>query len=123
MTPAALGLLLTAAVLHATWNYWAKRAGGGLPFVFLTGPVICAAYVPAVAVCWFLKRPGLSWAGAAGVMFVSGALKTGHSLYLQRGYRAGGFSLIHPLARGTGSLLSTLAAVALPGERRRRRAG
>ncbi|WP_068770619.1 DMT family transporter [Termitidicoccus mucosus] len=117
MTPAALGLLLVAAMLHATWNYWAKRAGGGLPFVFLTGLVICAAYVPAVAVYWFLKRPGLPWAGAAGVMFVSGALKTGYSLYLQRGYRAGDFSLIYPLARGTGPLLSTLAAVALLGER------
>jgi hypothetical protein len=67
MTPAALGLLLVAATLHATWNYWAKRAGGGgLPFVFLSGLVICAAYVPTVAVYWFLERPGLPWAGAAG---------------------------------------------------------
>ena len=30
MTPFALALVLVAAVLHATWNLCAKRAGGGL---------------------------------------------------------------------------------------------
>ena len=29
MTSLALTLLLIAAVLHATWNFWAKRAGCG----------------------------------------------------------------------------------------------
>jgi drug/metabolite transporter (DMT)-like permease len=44
-------------------------------------------------------------------------LKTAYSLFLQRSYRAGDFSLIYPLARGTGPLLSTLAAIAVLGER------
>ena len=50
MNAAALLLVLLAAGLHATWNYCAKRAGGGLPFVFLTGLIICSLYVPVVAV-------------------------------------------------------------------------
>jgi hypothetical protein len=33
MTSAALGLVLTAAVLHAAWNLLAKRAGGGAVLV------------------------------------------------------------------------------------------
>ncbi len=116
MTSLALILLLVAAVLHATWNYWAKRAGGGLPFVYLVSIMIVAGYVP-IATAWCLwKPPALSWALAA-VIFASGCLKTSYSLYLQRGYRHGDFSLVYPLARGTGPLLSTLGAVVLLGER------
>jgi drug/metabolite transporter (DMT)-like permease len=116
MSSTALILVLIAAVLHATWNYWAKRAGGGLPFVYLVGLMICAFYVPVVIVYWIWQNPVLPLA-ATGVIFVSGILKTAYSLYLQRGYRTGDFSLIYPLARGTGPLLSTLAAIAFLGER------
>ena len=116
MTSLALILLLIAAVLHATWNYWAKRAGGGLPFVYLVGLMIVAGYVPVVTVWCLCKPPTFSWPIAA-VIFVSGCLKTSYSLYLQRGYRHGDFSLIYPLARGTGPLLSTIGAVVLLGER------
>jgi len=116
MTSFALALLLIAAVLHATWNYWAKRAGGGLPFVYVVSLMIVAGYVPVISVYCFWKPPALSWT-AASVVFVSGCLKTSYSLYLQRGYRNGDFSLIYPLARGTGPLLSTIGAILLLGER------
>jgi drug/metabolite transporter (DMT)-like permease len=116
MTAFALGLVLIAAVLHATWNLCAKRAGGGLPFVWLVGAVICALYVPVIAVYWWCKQPAISW-GAMLWILGSGVWKTGYSLILQRGYRTGDFSLIYPLARGTGPLLSTLAAILLLDER------
>ena len=116
MTAFALTLVLIAAVLHATWNLCAKRAGGGLPFVWVVGAVICTCYTPVLAGYWLVQHPTLSgrdWGWIAG----SGVLKTGYSLFLQRGYRTGDFSLIYPLARGTGPLLSTLAAIAILGER------
>jgi len=37
MSALALGIVLFAAFTHATWNFAAKRSGGGLPFVWLTG--------------------------------------------------------------------------------------
>src|SRR2546423_8302070 len=37
MTAFALTLILIAALLHAMWNLCAKRAGGGLPLVWLVG--------------------------------------------------------------------------------------
>lgn len=46
MTTLALLLVLIAAALHASWNYCVKRAGGGLPFVYLVGLIICALYIP-----------------------------------------------------------------------------
>ena len=116
MTTAALLLVLSAAVLHATWNLLAKRAGGGLPFVYLVGAINLALYVPVVAVCWWWKRPELT-GGALAWIAGSGILKTGYSLYLQRSYGTGDFSLVYPLARGTGPLLSSVAAIVFLGER------
>ena len=116
MTTLALLLVLAAAVLHATWNYCAKRAGGGLPFVYLVGLIICALYIPVAGGYWLWHAPELPLTAVLWIMG-SGALKTAYSLFLQRSYRVGDFSLIYPLARGTGPLLSTLAAVLVLGER------
>ena len=116
MTPLALGIVLVAAFTHATWNYAAKRSGGGLPFVWLSGVLSMGLYIPAVAGYWWWRHPLLP--GPALFLFAgSGVIKTAYSLLLQRGYRHGDFSLIYPLARGTGPLLSTLAAIVLFGER------
>ena len=116
MTAFALTLVLAAAVLHATWNLCAKRAGGGLPFVWLVGVLICTGYVPVVATYWAWQRPVIP-EGAVLWILGSGVLKTCYALFLQRSYRYGDFSLVYPLARGTGPLLSTIAAMALLHER------
>ncbi|WP_414663485.1 EamA family transporter [Horticoccus sp. 23ND18S-11] len=116
MTAFALTLVLIAAVLHATWNLCAKRAGGGLPFVWLVSVIICSCYIPVLIGFWWWQHPTLSWTAVAWIAG-SGVLKTAASLSLQRSYRSGDFSLIYPLARGTGPLLSTAAAIALLGER------
>jgi len=116
MSPLALAIVFVAAFTHATWNYAAKRAGGGLPFVWLGCVLGLAFYAPAVTLYWFWRQPALP-TGAVLVMAGSGVIKTIYSLLLQRGYRSGDFSLIYPLARGTGPLFSTLAAIILFGER------
>ena len=41
MSPTALALIASAAIAHASWNFFAKQARGGLPFVWLAG--VCAA--------------------------------------------------------------------------------
>ena len=116
MTAFALTLVLIAAVLHATWNLCAKRAGGGLPFVWIVGIVICTGYLPVMVGYWLWRQPTLSLADVAWIAG-SGVLKTAYSLCLQRSYRTGDFSLIYPLARGTGPLLSMIGAIAIVGER------
>ena len=116
MTPLALGLVLVAAFTHATWNYAAKRSGGGLPFVWLAGLVSLCFYVPLSAAYLLWQSPVLP-ASAWAVVVGSGLIKTAYALLLQRGYRHGEFSLVYPLARGTGPLISTLTAIVLFGER------
>ena len=116
MSPLALGLILIAAFTHATWNYAAKRAGGGLPFVWVSSSFALGLYLAAGTAYWLWWQPVLP-AGVWWVVGGSGLLKTAYSLLLQRAYRHGEFSLVYPLTRGTAPLLATIAAVALFGER------
>ena len=116
MSALALGIIVIAAFTHASWNYAAKRAGGGLPFVWLSCAIGFVLYLPIIAGYWLWRHPVLP-PGAAFVVAGSGLIKAAYSLLLQRGYQTGDFSLIYPLARGTGPLLSTMAAILLFGER------
>jgi drug/metabolite transporter (DMT)-like permease len=116
MTLFALALVLVAAVLHATWNMYAKRAGGGLPFVWVSGVVSLILWTPLAAVYWWRHPDAIN---RLGLLFIvaSGVLHCGYSIFLQRAYRAGDFTLVYPLARGTGPLISSLCAIAFLGER------
>jgi drug/metabolite transporter (DMT)-like permease len=116
MSALALGIILIAAFTHATWNLAAKRSGGGLPFVWLAGLISLGFYAPVVTGYWLWRQPVLP-AGTGLIILGSGVLKTAYALLLQQGYRHGEFSLVYPLARGTGPLLSTIAAIAFFGER------
>jgi drug/metabolite transporter (DMT)-like permease len=73
-------------------------------------------YLPALVVA-LIVAPGPLGVAAFVFMAGSGALHTVYASLLQRGYRTGDLSLVYPLARGTGPLLSTLAAIAFFGER------
>lgn len=116
MTLFALVLVLVAAVFHATWNLLAKRVGDGGPaFVWLFSLLSALVYAPLAA--YFLLR-GMDL-GPAEILFMggSGVLHLGYFVLLQRGYAVGDLSLVYPLARGTGPLLATAAAVVLLAER------
>ncbi|MGH7809543.1 MAG: EamA family transporter, partial [Candidatus Binatia bacterium] len=52
-----------------------------------------------------------------GMIAGSAALHTGYIVLLNQGYRIGDLSLVYPLARGTGPLLSSIAAIMFLGER------
>ncbi len=117
MTFFALVLVLVAAVFHATWNLLAKRVGaGGAIFVWLFGAFSVLIYAPLALILILLHGPHLGPAQLV-FMFGSGALHLGYFVVLQRGYAVGDLSLVYPLARGTGPLLATAAAIAFFGER------
>jgi drug/metabolite transporter (DMT)-like permease len=112
----ALALVLLAALLHASWNFAAKHAGGDHRFTLITSLLTSALWLPAGL--WFgwqeVPRWGLlEW----GVVAASAAV---HLLYfnaLLKGYRVGDLTVVYPLARGSGPLLTASAAVLLLGER------
>ena len=111
----ALLLVLVAALLHASWNIAAKRAGGDHRFTLLTSLLTSVIWLPAGL--WFgwaeVPRWGLlQW----GVITASAAV---HLLYfnaLLTGYRVGDLTVVYPLARGSAPLLTASVAVVLLGE-------
>ncbi len=116
MSTLALGLVLLSAILHATWNLLAKRAQGGASFIWLYDVLSLVLYAPLVLVYILLTRAHLSTQMVIFIL-VSGLLELAYLLVLQRGYRVGDLSLVYPLARGTGPLLTTVIAVLVLGER------
>ena len=116
MSRFALVLILVAAVIHAGWNVLAKKASGGAPFVWLYGVVAASLYAPFAA--WLLARDAHTLTlGAWGLAATSAALHLAYALALQRGYQAADLTVVYPVARGTGPLLSTAGAILLLGER------
>lgn len=117
MHPAAVALVVAAALAHAGWNLCAKQVPtGGAVFVWLYGSmtaVVCAP-VAVVSVLVLGQRPSPSWLVAMGV---SGLLHLTYFVLLQRGYAVGDLSVVYPLARGTGPLLAVIVAVLVLGER------
>jgi drug/metabolite transporter (DMT)-like permease len=115
MPASALALVLTAALLHALWNLAAKRWGGGPHFVLTCAVGVVVVWLPAVLWIGLDEVPGwtlLNWAFVAASAVV-------HLLYfncLIAGYRASDLTVVYPVARGSGPLLSALAAVLLLGE-------
>ena len=117
MSPTAIVLVVVAAFAHAGWNTSAKRAGaGGSVFVWLYAAMSVVLLVPVVVVELLVtgRVPAPSWALALGV---SGLLHSAYFVLLQRGYADGDMSVVYPLARGTGPLVSVLFAVVVLGER------
>ena len=112
MTALALALVLTAAVIHASWNYLLKRSGGGTVFVWLFATLSALIYAPLAALIIWWQQPEFGWVHY-GLMFASAALHTAYYLLLDRGYRSGDLSIVYPLARGTGPLITILCAVLL----------
>ena len=110
MSLLAVLLVLSSAVIHAVWNLQAKKVGGGLPFVLLTGIVSTVLYLPVVIPVWITFTPELD---VQSVLLI-GAGAIIHLVYfmlLMRGYRHGEMSVVYPLARGTGPALTMICAV------------
>jgi len=116
MSLASLLLVISAAIAHASWNLIAKRAAKvGPAFVFAYG--LCSTLIYAPWVVWIVLHEGMQWSlPVVACILLSGLLHLGYSLCLQRGYQVADLSVVYPIARGTGPLLSTVGAFVLLAE-------
>ena len=108
--------MLLAAAAHATWNIAAKRAAGSRHFVWLYSVGSALLYLPIILWICIQQRPHFDtrqYVALAATSF----LHLGYSLSLQAGYRSSDLTLVYPIARGFGPLLSFIGAVLLLGER------
>jgi drug/metabolite transporter (DMT)-like permease len=117
VTGVALGLILFSAFVHASWNYLLKKSGGGTGLITAASLVSLVLYLPiVVAALWF---HGYAFQPAHLLLMLgSGMLHTVYFLLLDRAYRSGGdLSIVYPLARATGPLITIVVAVLVLGER------
>ena len=116
MTTTSLLLVLLAAVCHATWNLAAKRsAHAGGVFLFWTTLLSSIAFMPWAL--WIMAQASFVWAWPMlAAIMASGCLHLAYSHALQTGYRKADLSVVYPIARGTGPLLSSTGAFLLLGE-------
>lgn len=115
MPLSALALVLLAALLHATWNIAAKHAGGDHRFTLITSLLTSVLWLPAGLWFGWHEVPRWGWA-EWGIVSLSAVV---HLLYfntLLKGYRVADLTVVYPLARGSGPLLTAAAAVVLLGE-------
>ena len=115
MPISALALVIVAALLHAFWNIVAKKTGGNKHFV-LMGCLMQLLFWAPVGV-WLGERDvprwdRMQWAFVA----LSGFTHLAYFKVLLKGYRVSDLTVVYPVARGTGPLISSLLAVAVMGE-------
>jgi len=113
MTGLALLLILSAAVLHASWNFLVKRGTNQEVFVWLSQVALSIFMVPVALILLWLYPVGI-----IGWWFVLGTviLHVLYFLFLGRGYARADLSVVYPIARGMGPALVPLLGVSILGE-------
>jgi drug/metabolite transporter (DMT)-like permease len=111
----ALVLVLIGATCHAAWNILAKRCAGGLMFVWQFGLVSLVPAVP-LGLWYWQHHPATITAAMVAAIAASALVHVIYAVVLQQGYRASEFSVVYPVARGSGPVLTVVAAVLLWGE-------
>jgi len=115
MSAQALALVLMAAVLHALWNIAAKKAGGDSRFALMTSLMILVLWAPVGL--WVGWRDAATWSASQfAVILGSGLIHLVYFNTLLRGYRLSDLTVVYPVARGSGPLLSSIGAVLILGE-------
>jgi drug/metabolite transporter (DMT)-like permease len=115
MSGPALGLVLLAAISHATWNLLARRANEKLAFLWCGNLVASILFLP-LGIWLLLTEPSISPIGW-GVVVLSAGLEALYYWTLAQAYRYGDLSLVYPIARGTAPILVPLLAALFLGER------
>ncbi|APV50002.1 hypothetical protein BWI17_10090 [Betaproteobacteria bacterium GR16-43] len=117
MSLLALLLVLVSAFVHASWNFVLKKNGGGSGVIALSCLLSLVIYLPVMVGAAILQHYQFQWMHLV-LMFASGMVHLAYFLLLDRAYRSGGdLSIVYPLARSTGPLLTILFAIAVLGER------
>src|SRR5437764_11535081 len=113
MPPTALVLLLIAAILHAGWNFFVKRAHEKQVFTWWGLVIGSLCFIPLLIVSH--PFPVFIWPYVICSALVEGA----YYIVLTRAYDNGDFSLVYPMARGTAPAFLLIWAVLFLGERPR----
>jgi drug/metabolite transporter (DMT)-like permease len=104
----ALGLVLAAAFLHASWNYLAKKSTNKIAFIWWAILFSTIIFFP----MFIYFRPAMTITAAGWACIVAtGILHAFYFWFMGGAYERGDLSLVYPLSRGTGPMLVPILAV------------
>ncbi len=110
MTPFIVGLVLLAALLHASWNAMAK-SGGTPQFSIASYRLVNAIWC--LPLLFFFPLPlAASWP----MLLASTIIHTAYYYTLSKSYRSGDLSQVYPLFRGLAPVLVVLGAALMANE-------
>jgi drug/metabolite transporter (DMT)-like permease len=115
LSATAFSLVILAGLIHALWNIAAKKAGGDARFACFTAGVGLVFWAPVAVWLGWDVLPQWGWWEWSFVL-ASGVLHVLYFVVLLRGYRLADLTVVYPLARGTGPLLSSVVALLWLGE-------
>src|SRR5262245_41811649 len=111
LDPLVIGLLLAAALMHATWNALLKADTGDrlatFGVIMLTGSIVS---LPLVLILPMLPAPAWWW------LLASVVIHNFYYFFLLKAYATGDLSHTYPIARGLGPLLVAISSGRLLGE-------
>ena len=102
-------IVISAALLHATWNAAVKGSNDKL--LGMTA-IVFGHMIPAALAFLFFEPPSME-----SLPYMIGGLicHFGYQVFLLSAYRIGDFTQVYPIARGTGPLVVTIVSVAFLG--------
>ena len=107
--------MVLAGLIHACWNIAAKKAGGDARFSFFSSVWMALIWAPMGLWAGWSVVPRWGWLDWAFIL-ASAVLHVVYFIVLLRGYRKADLTVVYPLARGSGPLLSSMVAIVLLGE-------
>lgn len=116
MSHSAFFLVILAGLIHAIWNIAAKKAVGDARFICLSDFILVIIWAPVGIYLGWDVVPKWGW-NEWRFIVASGFLHTLYFVVLLRGYRKADLTVVYPLARGSGPLISSFAALFLLDEK------
>ncbi len=109
MSVTVMFIVLLAAMLHATWNFFVKNTADK----YLSMGAVVIGHTP-FALAAILFSPTPTWESLP-YLLVGALLHVGYQLFLLTSYRIGDLSQVYPLARGISPLLVAAVSVFMLG--------
>lgn len=102
-------LVISAAVLHATWNFFTKKTKGDRLTILWLGQLILGLIT--LPITYYTSEPYVITKDAIIYLIITGVI---HSFYLSLlgwSYKAGDVSMVYPVSRGTGIIGTSIIAI------------
>jgi drug/metabolite transporter (DMT)-like permease len=92
-------LVILAATLHALWNFAAKTAPGNLSVIWIGLALVTIAIIPFL---FFLSPEQIFVTKAWPFVLATGIIHAVYFFAVAKAYEHGDFSIVYPIARGSG---------------------